>query len=263
MIQEVIDKFRKLSTYNPSKGILNEGFYDEDTTGWVCVGEVPFWPWGGDGDKVYIMVNPQKTMKWGQMLNDIKYTENKDGSGRQIDSISSAYKDKIIIYPEHQDDEFGEMFLGKRKDKSVAEKMHEEFVSKLFKAGENVIIHHNSSYVLKDGVIKKGTPNGWSNNTDIGIYFWGSRSGGNDPSNASSYTYYSIIPLKEIYDFETNEERLSLEQAMSKYRYAGQLWKDGDAVVITTFKTTPIWCILDKQTGKWYDKEWNEIKKPF
>ena len=50
---------------------------------------------------------------------------------------------------------------------------------------------------------------------------------------------------------------------MGKYKYAGQYWKKTDKIVVTTFVETPIWCILDKLKGKWYDKDWNEIEKPF
>ena len=263
MLQETINRFKQLSFYSPKRGLLNEGWNDVDTTGWVCVGEVAYDPWLKGIDKVYVMVNPQKTMKWGKEINDVRYTENSDGSGSQVEDIPTYAKREIMVYPEHQDDEFGEMFLGKRKDKNVAEQMHNNFNSKLFKMGDKIIIHHNSSYRIKDGFVKKGEPNGWSNNTDIGIYFWASRTGGSDTSGNTSYTYYCIIPQEQLYDFSTNEERLSLRNAMSKYGYAGQFWKDKESIVVTTLIETPIWCILDKDTGKWYDKDWNEIEKPF
>lgn len=262
MLQEIINRFKVVSNYNPQKGILNE-WGEVDTTGWVCVGEVDYNPWAKKIDKLYVMVNPQKTMKWGKEINEVVYTENPDGSGSQTDSIPEYYKQRIRIYPEHQDDEFGEIFLGKRSSKDVLEQKHADFESKLFKLGNQIIIHHNSSYVLKDGFIKKGKPNVWSNNSDIGIYFWGSRNSGSDPSGNTSYTYYSIISKDDLYDFHTNEERLTLPVAMQKYNYVGQLWRDNESVVITTHRYTPIWCILDKQTGKWYNKDWNEIEKPF
>lgn len=216
----------------------------------------------GDG-KSYIMVNPKKEMKWGQEIHDIRYTDNADGSGRQTDSIPNYCKERITIYPEHMDDEYGEMFLGKRKEQDKVEQEHNEFLSKLFIVGGNVILHHNSSYKIEDGFVKKGTPNGYSNNSDIGIYFWGSRNSGNDPSGASLYTYYCVIPQKELYDFETNAERMTLPNAMKKYNYCGQYWRDSDAIVVTTYSQTPIWCILDKGSGRWFDKDWNEIRKPF
>ena len=257
---ENIIRFNQLYQYNPKKGSINESV---DTTGWICVGEVPFYPWEGDGKKTYIMVNPQKRMKWGQEINDVIYTENNDGTGKQTEHIPTYIKDEVIIYPEHENDEFGEMFLGKKKDSKLIEEKHNNFISKLFINGNKVIIHHNSSYEIKDGMVRKGTPNGWSNNTDIGIYFWGSRNGGNDPSNVSTYTYYCIIELDDLYDFETNTERLSLTQALRKHWYVGQFWKKTDIVVINTQQPTPIWCILDKTNGKWYNKNWEEIDKPF
>ena len=73
-----------------------------------------------------------------------------------------------------------------------------------------------------------------------------------------------LIKKGDLYDLETNEERLSLEQAMKKYPYVGQNWQDEEnVIVVNTYQPTPIWCILDKQTGKWYNKEWKEIEKPF
>lgn len=263
MLEEIVNRFKQISNYNPTKGIINEAYGDVDTSGWVCVGEVAYDPWLKGIDKLYIMVNPQKTMKWGEEVNDVRYTENPDGSGSQVDSIPTRFKEDIVIYPEHQDDEFGEIFLGKKQDSKVIEQKHNEFLSKLFKVGDKIIIHHNSSYVIKDGFVKKGKANGWSNNTDIGIYFWGSRNCGKDPSNASSYTYYCVINQNDLYDFETNAERLSLRQALSRYPYAGQYWNDNESVVVSTFKETPVWRILDKQNGKWYDKDWNEVEKPF
>jgi len=261
---EVIKRFKELSSYNPQKGILNEAYGDVDTSGYICVGELKYDPWLKGLDKIYVMVSPQKILKWGKEMYDVRYTENPDGTGEQTDSIPGYLKNYITIYPEHQDDEYGEIFLGKRKgNEELLKQKHQDFLSKLFIINGNVIIHHNSSYRIRDGFVKKGKANVWSNNNDVGIYFWGSRYCGNDQSNASSYTYYSIIPLSDLYDFETNAERISLDVALRKYKYAGQYWKKGDAVVINTLQTTPIWCILDKDNGKWFDKDWNEIEKPF
>lgn len=264
---DIQKRFRELFNYNPQKGNLNEGWNDVDTTGWICIGEVAYYPWSDETEeknKTYIMVNPQKRMKWGKEINDVRYTENSDGSGKQLDDIPYFYKKNITIYPEHQDDEYGEMFLGKKKDENVIKQKHEEFLSKLFRINGKVILHHNSSYKLTDGFIKKGKPNVYSNNTDIGIYFWGSRNSGSDASSQSIYTYYCIIDENDLYDFETNVERLkTLRQAVEKHKYVGHYWKNGEAICVNTFNFTPIWCILDKYTGKWYDKEWKEIEKPF
>ena len=261
-MDKLLKRFNELYKYNPQKGILNEGWDDVDTSNYICVGEVPFYPWADGKDKVYIMVNPQKTMEYGEEINDVRYTENPDGSGKQIDNIPPYGNRFLTIYPEHQNDEFGEMFLGKRKSDDTVKQQHELFLSKLFRRGNKVIIHHNSSYKVTDGVIKKGVQNTWSNNSDIGIYFWGNRSGGKDPSNVGQYTYYCIIPINELYDFDTNEERISLDQALKKYKYAGQTWQHTDSIVVSTLQETPIWCILDKSNGKWYDRNWNEISNP-
>ena len=265
MVQDLIRRFEELTNYHPKKGIINEGYGHVDTNGWICIGEVPYYPWYDETgkDKTYIMVSPEKIMKWGEMQYEVVYTENNDGTGKQTDSLPSFYRQYVKIYPEHYDDEYGEKKKKKKQDESVIQEKHKDFVSNLFKMGNKIIIHHNSSYKITEGLVKKGTPNGWSNNTDIGIYFWGSRSAGKDPSNNSTYTYYCIIDENDLYDFETNAERLTLKQAMGKYKYAGQYWKKTDRIVVTTFVETPIWCILDKLKGKWYDKDWNEIEKPF
>lgn len=262
---DIQKRFRELFKYNPIKGKLNESFDDVDTTGWICVGEVPYSPWSSSEDQeiVYIMVNPQKTMIYGKEVNEVMYTENNDGSGMQISDIPSFYKQYITIYPEYQNSEYGEMFLGKKKDDRIAKQQHEAFISKLFRTNGKVILHHNSSYKITDGFIKKGKPNNYSNNSDVGIYFWGSRNSGSDPSSSSLYTYYCIINEDDLYDFETNIERLTLEQALKKYKYVGQYWKNGDSVCVNTYEFTPIWCILDTNTGQWYDKDWKEIKRPF
>ena len=258
-----IQRFKQIINYDPKRGLIKES--KEDTNGWLCIGEIPgYFPWGTRQNKVYIMVDPQERKNFeDKTYYKVLYTENSDGTGAQDNDVPYINKCNAVIYPEYSDTVYGEMFLGKKKDEQTLKKQHEEFLQKLFLVGNKVILHHNSSVKLTDGFIKKGKPNGWSNNTDIGIYFWGSRECGNDPSNASTYTYYCRIFLEELYDKATNVERLSTEQAMKKYGYCGQYWKNSDAIVVNTFKETPIYCILDKQTGKWYDKNWNEISNPF
>lgn len=249
-------------TYN--RHLINEMFGDVDTSGYICVGEIPYYPWvdNDSKNKVYVMVNPKKEMLYGREVNDVRYTENPDGSGNQTDSIPSIYKERIKIYPEHEDDEFGEMFLGKRKPKEEVESKHNEFMSNMVIIDDNLLLHHDSSYKITDGYIKKGITNTYSNNSDIGRYFWGSKDSGSDPSNSGTYKYYCLIPQSDFYDFETNAERLSLPIAMKKYGYCGQYWNDGKSIVVTTYKDTPIWCILDKRKGIWYDNDWVQIEKP-
>ena len=236
-----------------------EGYGDVDTSSYICIGEIPYSPWAS-GDKVYILASPKKIMRWGEEMYDIRYCKNPDGSGAQTDSIPSVQKHYATIYPEYEDSEMAEPFLGKKKDIAELERKHKEFLSKVNISGDKVILTHNSSRQITDGVIRKGEANRWSNNTDIGIYFWASKNAGSDPSGAGRFTYYCIIPSSDLYDFEANAERLSLEKAMSKHPYVGQFWKNSDAVVVTTYRHTPIYRILDKSTGKWYDAEWNEAE---
>ena len=259
-----IKRFLELCGYDPSKGKLNESG-KADTHGYVLVGEVPFYPWydGMEKEKVYVMVSPQKEMKWGEMRHNVIYAENPDGSGKQTDSIPEYAKERMAVYPQHRNDEYGELFLGAEKDDEAINDEHREFLSKLFIRGNNVVLHHNSSATIKDGLIRRGSQNNYSNNSDVGTYFWAGKESGRDPSGYGDYTYYCLISKEDIYDFSTNAERLSLRNAMKKYPYCGQYWQGTDAIVVTTYHETPIWRILDKTNGKWYDSKWKEVKEPF
>ena len=240
------------------RSLINEGFNDADTSGWVCIGEV------NGAQFPYIMVNPVKKMKWGEEIHEVRYCQNRDGSGGQTESLMPCDRDKVEIYPEYYDSELSEKFLGKKKSDDEIERIHSEFMSKVFVLGDKVVLHHNSSYRITDGVVKQGKPNGYSKNSDVGIYFWASKHSGKDPSNSSLYTYYCLIDVDDLYDFEANVDRTRLVPAMKRHGYVGQLWPmDKSAVVVNTFKETPIWRILDKQTGRWYDAGWNEVEKPF
>ena len=156
-----IKRIKELYEYKPSKGIINEAWGDVDTSSYICIGEVDsYYPWADNTgkNKLYIMASPEKVMKWGQIQYDVVYTENNDGTGKQTSDIPSFAKQYINIYPEHQDNEYGEIFLGKRKDNDILKQMHKEFQSLLFKIGNKIVIHHNSSYRITDGFVKKGKP---------------------------------------------------------------------------------------------------------
>ena len=237
---------------------MNEGFGDVDTSGWVCIGEVT------GAQFPYIMVNPNKTREYGEMVHLVRYCENPDGSGGQSDWIAPYEKGNIKIYREYYDSELSEKFLGKKKSDDEIERIHSEFMSKVNMLGDKVVLHHNSSHRIMDGYVKKGKPNNYSKNSDVGIYFWASKEPGRDPSNSSLYTYYCLIDADDLYDFEANVDRTRLIPSMKNHAYVGQYWRNGgDAVVVTTFKETPIWRILDKRSGMWYDSGWNEVENPF
>ena len=96
-------------------------------------------------------------------------------------------------------------------------------MSNLNISGDKVILKHDSSVRITNGVIAKGKTNRWSNNSDIGYYFWGSKKIGGDSSNGQTYTYICTVPLSDVYNFETNLERFpSLDQAMQEHKYCAQ-----------------------------------------
>jgi hypothetical protein len=232
----------------------------ENASNYINIGKVAYWPFFKKKKErvLYVMISKDMVQKYGNQTYDVRYTENPDGTGLNTDSIPENVKNEMVIYPEYQNTEYGDFLLGARKDKATLEKEHAAFENALSTFNGKIVLRHDSSYVIKDGVIRKGKPNTYSKDSDIGIYFWGSNKVGKDNSNVGAYTYYCLIDRDQLHDYQTNEERLSLIQALQKYPYAGQFWEDG-AIVVNTFKETPIWCIYDKQNGKWYDANWNQI----
>lgn len=263
---EDINRFFKNALYDPKKGMLNEGFNDEvDLSGWVNIGEIPYY-----SDTLYIFIDPNyanvDVPEWRFKDTVIKLTPNKDGSGRQttLGDIPVFYRQKFSLYPQYKDSEYADVLIGvKKKPTEQLEEEHNEIWSQLFRIGDNVCIHHNSSVKITDGVIKKGKANNWSNNSDVGIYFWGSRNDGRDPSGNSLYTYYCLISENDIYDKYSNPQRLNVDQALSQYKYVADFWHNKEAVLIRAGAETPIWRILNKQTGEWFDSKWNKVDRPF
>lgn len=236
----------------------------ENASNYINIGKVAYWPFFKRKKEhvLYVMISKDKVQKHGNQTYDVRYTENPDGTGLNTDSIPENVKNEMVIYPEYQNTEYGDFFLGERKDDETLEREHGQFENALFKFNNKVVLRHDSSQTIKDGLIRKGKPNSYSKNNDVGIYFWGSKQIGNDNSNVGIYTYHCLIDRNQLYDYQTNEERLSLVQALQKYPYAGQFWEDG-AIVVNTFKETPIWCIYNKQNGKWFDANWQQIGNPF
>lgn len=236
----------------------------DNISNYINIGKVAYWPFFKRKKEhvLYVMISKGKVQKYGKQVYDVLYTENPDGTGLKTDSIPENAKNQIVVYPEYRDTEYGDFLLGERKNSATLDKEHAAFENALSSFNGKLVLRHDSSYAIKDGVIRKGKPNSYSKDSDIGIYFWGSNKTGKDNSNIGTYTYYCLIERNQLYDFQTNEERLSLLQALQKYPYAGQFWEDG-AIVVNTFKETPIWRIYDKQNGKWYDRNWNETENPF
>lgn len=265
-IERLINRYKDLCYYNPAIGI-NEMF-DKDCQGWICIGYIP------NGNKAYtigkeledknayIMVDPnaEKIDDRGYFkYRNVAYKSNPKGEGMDLTILPYDMKN-VIIYPEYKDTYYEELFFGRKKTKDDEIK-HQQFMHKLNRVGNDVILKHDSSVKITDGYIKQGEKNSYSNNSDIGIYFWGTKKIGNDKSNNQYYTYICTVPFNTIYDFENNMERFNdITNALNRYRYVAQYWQDEtDVIVVNTFQKTQIQAIRNNRTGKYYDSEWNEI----
>lgn len=234
--------------------VLNEAFGDIDSRGWLNIGVIKgYSPYMGNDQNTYLMVDPNAEQT--EDLDNFRrfhttFARHKEGGEYSV-PVPQYHMQGLEIYPEYQDTYYGEVFLGRKKNTIEDQKKHEEFMSRLNIDGDSVILIHNSPTLITDGFISAGhEKQGYSRNGDVGIYFWGSKNVGSDPSNSGRYTYYCKVPLSSIYDFQTNQDRLTLKRAMSKYDYVAQNWQGGPAIVVTSWKKTPIWKYLDKSNGE-------------
>lgn len=263
-LTEIQKRFDFINKYDEThkKGYkLNEGMWDTDMTGWINIGVIKNGSNIGAGGDAYLMVDPNypQTDDFGTFkYRGTGYNTKPDGTGYEL-QIPEYYKQRLQIYDQYRDTYYGEVFLGRKKTDEQEQK-HKLFMSQLDMSGDKVILKHDSSYKITDGVVKKGNPNNWSNNSDIGIYFWGSKQHGSDQSNGGLYTYYCIVAPNEIYDFENDMERLgTLLNVFKKYKFAAQYWKGGPAIVVNSLTPTKISYIRDNSNGKIYDANWQEL----
>lgn len=217
----------------------------------------------GAGGDAYLMVDPNATPDDDMSYFKYRHTTwntKPDGTGDGFADIPAYKKESLKIYPEYRDTYYGELFLGKKKGEEGM-KEHEAFMNRLHMNGNDVVLKHDSNVKIDGGVIKIGKKNAWSNNSDMGIYFWGSKHVGSDVTNGCRYTYYCLVPVNQVYDFQTNLERyISLREAFEHHSYCAQQWQDDErAVVVNTFRNTPIYAVRDNSTGKVYDAEWHEV----
>lgn len=242
---------------------LNEGMWDKDMTGWVNVGVIKGGSSIGIGGDAYLMVDPNypKTDDFSTFkYRASAYNTKPDGSGRET-PVSSHKMQNLEIYDQYRDTYYGEVFLGHKKTEEDRQ-AHERFTEFLDVSGGDVMLKHNSDVRITDGVVKKGKTNNYSNNSDVGVYFWGSKHFGQDPSNNARYTYYCLVDQGSVYDFENDMERFgTLMNVFKKYRYAAQYWQGGPAIVVNSVASTPtpIAYVRDNMTGKVYDADWKEI----
>ena len=246
---------------NPDVRLLNEGLNDRDMTGWINIGVIKNGSNIGTGGDAYLMVDPNypQTDDFGTYrYRATAYNTKPDGTGYEIE-VPTYQKQYLQIYDQYRDTYYGEAFLGKKKT-AEQEQKHQMFLRQLEMSGDKVVLKHDSSYKITDGVVKKGQPNTYSNNSDIGIYFWGSKEPGNDQSNGSQYTYYCLVNANQVYDFENDMERYgTLVKAFKHYPFVAQYWKGGPAIVVNSLKPLPITYIKDNQTGKMYNGNWQKI----
>lgn len=246
---------------NPDVRLLNEGLMDTDMSGWINIGVIKNGSNIGNGGNAYLMVNPNypKTDDISSFIyRGTGYNTEPDGTGDEL-RLSEFTKERLHIYDEYKNTYYGEAFLGKQKN-DKDEESHEQFMNRLDMSDNNVVLKHDSNYRITDGFVKKGKTNNYSNNSDIGIYFWGSIDKGNDQTNNSLYTYYCLVPKDEVYDFDNDMERFgTIRNAFNKYSYIAQSWKNGKSIVVNSLTPVKISLITDNRTGKSYNANWQEI----
>lgn len=213
--------------------------------------------------KEYVLANPnaEQTDNF-QNFKSHALSLNNDKKGK--DGYKYFYIDSryytVELYPEFKDSYY-DFVLSDGENKKYKNIKHQELSSMLFKIGDKIILHHDSRYKITDGVIKKGKMNSYSNNNDWGVYFWASRNSGSDPSNGQEYTYYCIVNADKCYDIWNNPNDFKSDEEVYK-RYQYYLKETNGGIACQTAIETPIWCIKNNRTGKFYDKNWNEIEKP-
>lgn len=130
----------------------------------------------------------------------------------------------------------------------------------------NVVLKHDSGAKITNGVISRplGVQNSYSNNSDVGNYFWGSETTGKDQSNHKKYTYYCFVPLSDVYDMNANPKGYySVKDAADNEKYVAVNWpRNNDAVAVVSKQPTPIDYIVDNNgdEGRVYDAEWNMLR---
>ena len=141
--------------------------------------------------------------------------------------------EEYIIYPKYKNTYWDWLFNGLNE---TAEEKHEYLMSQLDIKGDKVILKHLSPYKITDGYVggpgRKG-PNFYSNNSDVGNYFWAGKKIGADPSTDSAeYIYYCEVALDEIYDFEYNPKGYeSIREAASNEAYVAAFFGGSVAAV--------------------------------
>lgn len=135
----------------------------------------------------------------------------------------------------------------------------------------NVVLTHNSSQKIKNGVINRrlGKTNNYSNRSDSGNYFWGGFVVGKDNSNYNDIVYYCLVPQDDVYDMMANEKNYTnVQEALKNEKYIAYNWPSTEgAVVVRTLLSTPISYISfipklrhENEISGLYDSNWKLLR---
>lgn len=251
-----------------------------DTFSWVRIGECYNKEWSNSAMKYlttiyFIEVNENtfdeleelKEKSISRYLSAIRETQKDfnvihNNVIRFVDESGSEHganynEGDFKLYDEYKDSVWGDVLYDYTPKK---EDYHKEFMSNLMKNGNNIILRHNSSNKIEDGIVVSTAQraNNYTPQSDMGYtYFWASKNDGNDISGGE-FTYYCEVPIDYVYDYSSNlEEFGGQDEALGKYPYIAYYWHDEDAIAVKTQRATPISYIRYK--GETYDSEWNRL----
>lgn len=270
-LRETRRRFNEVVNYRASDGrTLAEAESKESLERWIRIGRVIYGADWNKGKVRFVFAEPgAKEADLNNYYSIEDYIEHhialcptEDGTGgkeRFYGNFDDRY-DKVEVNNEYRNTYYDWLF-NDRPDEEL-EKEHEKFVQRLNLADDQtVILTHNSNRVIKDGYVRPGQePNGYSTNRDVGAYFWASKEPGRDPSNGSRYAYYCYVDLRQVYDYNANLEHFNnRNEVFDAHEYVANYWNGSEAIACNTKCDTPIRYILDRSTGKRYDKDWNEL----
>lgn len=246
----------RIISENIDKYLLKE-IYDienKDITNWIKIGEIDYSPYMGSKTSD-LYVNPNNPTEHLFAINGKPW-----GDKGNLPSYARQY---VKIYDEYKDTPYAEPFLGKTKTEEDLKK-HQVFMNMLNIQNGQVVLKHYSNARITDGVVSEGHGhNNFSNNSDIGCYFWATQSIGQDPSNDGRYVYYCKVDPSQIYDFQNDMERIgNINKAAKEKDYVGVIWNDTrkNSICVVTHKPTPISYIYDKTKGKFYNPNWEKME---
>lgn len=135
-----------------------------DTKGWINIGEIVFGgaDWRKETKRKYLLVYPNyapSELSGGSSFIEQNISVNEDPNGSDgghyfYNNFDSRF-DKIKLNDGFNDSEYALLFKRYLDDsdnatQKIREQKHQEFMSKVFIIGDNVLMHHNSSAKITD-----------------------------------------------------------------------------------------------------------------